>query len=985
MFGITNNRRPGMGPKRTVELSREMLPCIPLTESVASEAIGGPKKLSGHDLELVGVKASQESERQSIYTISHIQLSVMNCDTVKKFAVACVNPRDDNRGVIGTPDDPRFGVLSNDEICSTCHLNTMDCPGHFGYIKLNQPFIHPSFIIDAVNILQCFCPNCSSLLFSAQTIKSAQLDRYQGRERWKQISKIVKDGNITCKNSNTSSCEKGRIPCKSIPIYITTDIKDDYKILYYSSKTDKSTKYIRTIDEIIHIFDCISDNDAKLVGFQNKMHPRNLILRNLPVLPPCARPYTFVDGKKRESPLTCLYREDISNHNAKIANAQGEHSRSEQISNLWFKIARLMDNHDGKLKAPDKAIDGIKQYLAGKEGFIRKCNMGKAVNHCGRTVLGPQSKLAYGQVSIPEIMRYSLTIPEKVHARNIDYVSWLLQQGEISYLIPDSGFKGRRYAIKNHNKETYIPQIGDIVDRRLRQAGTWTNPKTGKTVKLRGDVVLFNRQPTLSKHSIQGHEIVVVDNGSKTIGVHMSNTKQYNADFDGDEGNLHILQNRGSQVEASTFASCKANIMSATTNSPIAGIVYNGLTSCYLMTQPLQPPEDDEDEDEDDETEDKKEEEKKPIVLDEKSSIEMDDDEWKEALSVLTYKLPDDFEDRCSKMGISPRSGKALFSTLLPNDFWYEKSGVKIRNGILIEGTIKKAHIGVSGGAIQQSIWKTYGMEASSQFISNCTYLSDWFIYNHGFTVSYADIELKTKVDLKVKRSIQQSRVEIQLKIDEQNTSDMTPLELEHFEQQICVWVNTLNKEGGKIVKLLKPNNPFVIMQLAGAKGSAMNTAQIMGLLGQQFIKGSRPICKMSNGTRILPYFLPNSKDIRAYGYCSHSFFTGLTPVELFFHAMGTRTNLVDTGVSTADVGYLSHRLMKVMEDVSARYDGTIRNADNTIMLACNGAGYDPGEMVNVNSRRFGDASLVTFIDLRETVSRLNQKYGILNSYQPTI
>jgi DNA-directed RNA polymerase beta' subunit len=199
--------------------------------------------------------------------------------------------------------------------------------------------------------------------------------------------------------------------------------------------------------------------------------------------------------------------------------------------------------------------------------------MGKRVNFCGRTVLGPDSDLEFGEVAIPREMSKVLTVPEVVHERNLDYILNLWDQRKINYIYQGKGdFKGRRRLVKDSfytdeiNGKKLRPQIGDTVDRQIED----------------GDVLLVNRQPTLYKYSFIGDKVKLVDR--KTLGIHMTETKMRNADFDGDEGNIHVIQAMDARVEAYTIANVRNLIANALTNSSMVGQVFNGIAGSYLMT-----------------------------------------------------------------------------------------------------------------------------------------------------------------------------------------------------------------------------------------------------------------------------------------------------------------------------------------------------------------------------------------------------------------
>jgi DNA-directed RNA polymerase beta' subunit len=548
------------------------------------------------DRQKLAAQASHEESQFPLVTISGIKLSAMSAAITRKYAVGdVVYSSGSNRGeIMGSPDDPRFGVLANDVICSTCHRTNMECPGHFGFIDLNHHYLHPLFAIDAVHLLQCFCNTCSALLVTESYIKEQGLDRYHGRTRWKAIAEHCANSKTPCKRpriceaATHCECQKlgpfklcasvshctcrnlppGQVcpsplhcmcrnipenklcpaashcgcrnisPCMTNPTYNASAMKDCYIVTYsYKSKkskaapvpvTDEDTAEfcegspipiakVRTIESILHIFQYVSDKDAALVGFEGGMRPEHLVMQVLPVLPPCARPYSIIDGEKREDQFTPMYREDISKINSEIVLYAGDqYEQRKKIRDLWYKFSHLIDNSDNSMtgRGPSgEPMAGFKQRLSKKEGTIRASSMGKSVNFCARTVLGPCSDARFGYIGVPIVICKGLTIPEGVHSRNIKYITDLYDEGEITHLISGKGaVKGIRNIVSQKVREKYRPMLGDTVDRRLHK----------------NDSVLFNRQPTLSRWSLKGHKVLPID--TKTFGVHMADTGSYNAD-----------------------------------------------------------------------------------------------------------------------------------------------------------------------------------------------------------------------------------------------------------------------------------------------------------------------------------------------------------------------------------------------------------------------------------------------------------------------
>lgn len=899
-------------------------------------------KVNEREKQEMMARAWLEETRLEPLSIVATVITVWKSEDLISQSVVRVTSSEIARGSkMNTPEDPRLGTLDNDKMCATCRKSNMDCPGHLGYIRLHElgHFLHPLFANYAIQVLTCVCNSCSGLLISEAQMAQQRLLTLQGPARLAKLAEIC--AKLPCNRHRPSPDQRS---CTPNPVYEGGKFRNGYTVKYKHSissvegnkgrrakKSDiTGIESVKPIKQIKTIFEHINAKDVELMGFTCGAHPLRFILENVPVIPPAARPKTVRDGIIQHDYLTTAYQDIINGNNA-IETEKDELQRSNRIGNLYFHISHMIDNKDAKYtRGPTEIVLGIKERLTSKEGIIRGHSMGKRVNFCARTVLGPGAEIPFGWIGLPDLARPELTVPIVVHRHNLAYVRQLYTQKQIRRLMPGHGdLRGCRILIDEKNTNKYTPVIGDTVER-------WS---------FDGDWVIFNRQPTLSKYSMMAYRAKF--GPWKTIRMHMSATPPHNADFDGDEGNYHMLQSIGSRVEADYLVSIENNVLNSHKNSAAIGIVYNGLSSMYMLTQPTR-------------------------FL---TSKEMD-----LGLSLLTYRLDlPTLETRLQQSRINPLSGAALFSALLPADFWYEKKDskntVKVRNGILITGVITKEHIGIAGNTIVQSIWKWYGRKRSSAFITDCTYLADWHIEYRGLSIGYKDCVAPNLEQ--VTQFIKKDLSEIQLKIAALGPErpDMGSLEKEYRERQIQGFLNNISALGQRIAnQALTANNPLNIMANSKAKGSDINTAQITGLLGQQFIKGSRPAMTITAGTRVLPYFDSNSSDIAARGFCRNNFMNGLDPGELFFHAMATRIGLMDTATKTSEVGHMQHRMVKVMEDVITRYDGSVRNSNGVIFQYSHTDGFDAAELVNTHSNATGN--LISFINLDECVGRINMRYG---------
>lgn len=940
-------------------------------------------------------RARRQNDKLPMFTIDSVGFSVLNTKTLNKMKIVNVSTNisrtDDitsliksSQGLAGKrinkdecyrTEDNRFtaeelpvaqsvtsysemGTVDNNKLCTTCYRTNVDCPGHIGEIQLNTAFAHPLFRDYVLKVLSCVCNSCSKVLVTEQYIERQGFKKLHGKNRLNKIFDMI------FKSISKFPCLKQKErKCVSNPKYDISKKKSENQFqIKYRFPNGPKEYLTKDMKNVIQILNNISDEDAKLLGFENGSHPRDMIMEALAVIPPCARPYIIREGIVKEDHLTNAY-DEIIRDNFKYNTVNDENRKHNIESDLYFHISHMIDNSDNKYcRSPTEKILGIKQRITKKEGLIRYNIMGKRVNFCGRSVLGPDSTLKFGEVAIPAAMAEKLTVPEMVHEKNLDYIRDLWNKRQITHFqFTESGERFR--ADKNYERiidgKVLEPYIGFVVERFIRD----------------GDVVLVNRQPTLYKYSMIGNFIKIVPR--KTIGLHMTETKMRQADFDGDEANIHVIQGIDARVETATFANVQANIPEALKNNAMIGMMQNSVSSAFMMTR-------DTVKNIDEYKKKYKNGEINKLELEMLQEVHVNQELMDEAKEQLTYR--EDLESlpaRLKKHGVDPLSGRAMFSMLLPKDFQYEKKGkidnnyVVIKDGVLIKGVIENAHIGKAGTAIHLSIWKWYGRERSVAFVTDCTFLTDWYIYQHGLSLGFSDVMVSKSIAKEIDNLIIKSLNEVKLNINAlpKITPGSSPIEKTYNENKIKSFLNDFKKSVDKIGdSALLPCNPLNIMSNSGAKGSSSNTSNIVGIKGQENVFGERPTPKLNDGARSLPYFEFNSDDIKARGFISNSFMKGLTPSEMYFLSESSRVGLINTATTTAESGALSHKLVKVLEDCKIAYDGSVRNASNAIYQLAYLDGYDVGELTNTNSKSTGE--VVSFINIKEAVKYVNSEFA---------
>lgn len=885
--------------------------------------------------------------------IGLINFGILSANEIMKMSVCELNSSALSGN--GSVYDPRMGFSSDvrDKLCVTCNLDYEGCPGHHGHIVLPIPIIHPNlkFFKMVSSFVKCICYKCGKLLFTHDQLVINNFLKYKRNARFNRIlEKLKKDS--TCINPECSISQPK----------IVQDLKE--RTLKMIHKTDSRVIEIPlSTRDIYKLFNNLTDEDVRTLGFDpSLMHPRNLIISVLPVIPPCSRPTVVTDSAICDDDLTTKYIEII-----KYVKKFGEKTADDTeqlkiLKSIEFHISTLFDNSKGLSKHSTnlKPTSSFRERMTGKNALIRSNLMGKRCNQTARTVIGPDPTLRMGQLAVPVEIARNLTVPEVVTDFNKNYLTELVFNGKANYVTRKENGKriNLEYAlvkrgtrlnfgdviVRNGVEIKYIEQQMKLRPGDKLKRGTELVPVTfdevkkfelnvGDTVERQlrnGDLVLLNRQPTLHRGSMMAKEVVIKP--YKTLRFNLASTKSFNADFDGDEMNIHVGQTLEGRAELLSLSATKHNLMTAQSSKPNIVIVQDSLLGVYKMT--------------------------KPSVKLSKSSF----------FNIVNYAIQVDGSSIPCREIISRMchirkvlkskgkkanalTGKGIFSFTLPLDFNYENKNdadpeepvVRIYKGVLYEGVINKADVGGSSNSIIQCLYKEYGKDVTSTFIDNVQFLVSRWLDIAGFTVGLKDcIASKTdEIDAVVERCFVEA-----------NTVSETTFHPGVREARINATLGKARDIGLKMAKdSMNKNNNFLATIMAGSKGDFFNIAQITGLLGQQTIDGQRLPKHLSNGTRSLPHYpfgkLDTDSEYESRGFIRNSFIHGLNPKEFYLHAMTGRDGVINTSVSTAKSGYIQRRIVKIAEDISVKYDGTVRNLENNIYeFAYADCGLDPTELI---------------------------------------
>jgi len=535
-------------------------------------------------------------------TIQEIQFGLLSPEEIKNISVAKIEypetmdeakmrPRE------GGLNDPKLGSIDRSFRCETCDEDMNSCPGHFGHIELSTPVFHVGFINKVKKVLETVCHNCGKILVDESNHEFTDALRIRNsKRRFETVWRLCKP-KMVCEQASSADENEPMDP-KNAPKHdhggcgnVQPQIKREGLKLTGTWKAEKGDEEtgpqqaeVRTITpgRALEIVQRISDDDIRKMGLSNDYaKPQWMILTVLPVPPPPVRPSISVDGTgqgmRGEDDLTYKLG-DIIKSNQNVAKAEAEGSPQHIVTQfqdlLQFHVATYMDNdiagQPQALQKSGRPVKSIRARLKGKEGRLRGNLMGKRVDFSARTVITGDPNLSLDEVGVPRSIARTLTYPETVTPFNIEKLHQLVRNGP-------SEHPGARYVVRD---------TGERIDlRHTKQSGTMALQYGWKVERhiVDGDFVIFNRQPSLHKESMMGHRVRVMP--YSTFRMNLSATGPYNADFDGDEMNLHVPQSEETRSEVSQICMVPKQILTPQKNAPIMGIVQDTLCAIYKISR----------------------------------------------------------------------------------------------------------------------------------------------------------------------------------------------------------------------------------------------------------------------------------------------------------------------------------------------------------------------------------------------------------------
>lgn len=861
--------------------------------------------------------------------IDAIIFGLLSPDDIRKMAKGLRITTADTYDEDGLPIDSglmdrRLGTIEPGQRCATCGNMFGQCPGHFGYIELARPVIHVGFVKLLHQVLRATCRYCGRILLTPDEFErySKLITQYQ--EKWGQLRQEL-PLRVLKKAVKTKDCPwclkpQGRI-------------KLDKPVTFYEDSIRLTPLEVRSrLERIL-------DEDVKLLGLNPAIgRPEWMVLTVLPVPPISVRPsITLESGVRSEDDLTHKLV-DILRINERLKENIEFGAPQLIIDDLWdllqYHVTTYFDNEVSGIPSArhrsGRPLRTLAQRLKGKEGRFRSNLSGKRVDFSARTVISPDPNISINEVGVPVEIAKILTVPEKVTPWNIEEMKELCIRGPnehpgANYIIR---LDGRRIDLRFPKDTKALAeslQPGYVVERHIKD----------------GDIALFNRQPSLHRMSVMAHVVKVLP--YKTFRLNLCVCPPYNADFDGDEMNLHIPQSVEARAEARILMLVQELLLSPRFGGPIIGATQDFVCGAFLLTR--------------------------------KSTFLTRGDVYK-LLMAAGYdgELPEPVIKKPEELW----TGKQVVSLLLPDGLNYSLRAsvcnkcrgcmeedcpydayVMIKDGNLLTGVIDKRAIGAQQAkSVLHRVIKDEGSDAGRLFIDDVFKAFLKFIDGYGFSLGIENESLPREAFIGIRDVLGKAEGKVGELIEAYKHGELEPLPgktlEETLEMRIVATLAEARERAGVIASnYLGMENNVVIMAKTGARASMIHLTQMTSSIGQQLIRGERIM--RGYRRRTLPHFKQGDLGVKAHGFAYNSYKTGLDPLEFFFHAIDGREGLVDTAVRTSYSGYMQRRLINALQDVRVAYDGTVRTADDgVIQFKYGDDGVDPsksdhGEAVNID------------------------------------
>lgn len=800
--------------------------------------------------------------------------------------------------------DGHLGTTDHTHRCDTCFNNKKYCTGHDGHYNLNYPVLSPLFMgSDLMKWLRLICFRCGNPIIDISMYQQYPKDR-----RLTEASKAAKYGNKKCQ-----ICQEPHpnvVKDKDKPLMITSNIKNEETKLYPHMISTILTR--------------ISDSTVEKLGKDIKSHPRKFVLFHIKVTPTTLRPdQKRSAGRSSNNELTTL-TQNVFRKNEKLPT----YLPDEIDANLEESIYALQEAYYGLVRGStgkrvmsgggNTPMNSMAARLRGKEGLHRKHQQGKRVRVVGRTTIVGDPSLGIGQVSIPVKFARTLQVEEIVQEYNKKKLTVFFLNGRQKYpgcskiIRKDSGVA---YTVEDPHAIPE-PQIGDIIYRDL----------------INGDVLLYNRQPSLLPSSISGMEVVVtMDPEILTFGMNVISCPFFNADFDGDQMNIYVGSSLSSRIEIERLSGVQNWFIKHAFSSPMIGQADDSIIGTFLLTR---------------------------------HSVKFTKP-WAMLIFSSSKKLPDFtsneysgrdlmsmcLEDTPINFQRAPTYYKKELAGLI--DYDSKDTHVVIERGKHVRGVLDKKSIGKGSiGGIFHLISTKYGEKKALDVIYDMQQLALQYMHQTGFTIGINDF-LISKESLTKIHEIESEIIDKSRMITERlNNGKIIPpvgktVKQFYEEQQIAI-LRIMDDFAGPMFESADPStNNLLKLVFSGSKGSINHVYHISSAIGQIVINDKRPKEQFAYA-RTMPQFPRFCTNPVARGMIMNSYIAGMSPVGCAFNAMNARFDFITKALYTSVTGDSERKSMKNLESININNMRLCVKYNNVIQFLYGEDGLDTRYVIKV-------------------------------------
>ena len=832
-------------------------------------------------------------------------LGRMSADDIRQAGVVRVTkPATFVRNVpqVESPMDPAMGTIQRDMPCVTCGKKLPDCTGHFGYMDLPVPLVHPLFLRTIEQLLLSLCPVCSRLRLCDD--ECAEFERLQPAQRLDAVCAVAKTKR-RCRHEDCAVHTPNSVTLRLDTVKETVSLR-------YAERKNLPAQSLRPLSHT-DLSDFLGNIEPKLAEWLGVADPSSLMVRVLIVSPPLARPsFSTTEGARSrghddQTALLLRMLRLIDNYDKPGADREKVH---REMQEMYSGMIRPSGRHSGVAGAAsgtssslkrrnNTPIQSLTERCGSKKGWFRGMLGGHTIEHAGRATIVGDRHIALDQVVVPEHIWSRLGKMETVFAHNLKRLQSSIdavrarpegapvQPGDPLFVITPQGRQLMIDVICSKDKEVRLDLPAGFKDGK---------PLVWQVFRcLRNDdLVVMNRQPSIHPASFSTHRVIVdPDPRNCVMRIHQCVTPPYNADFDGDEMNVHVVGDPAAVAELELMSVASRQISNKHLEVCIAPM-HDGVAGLFMLTR---------------------------------TKV------WLNANEVSWLLGNDVATKRCT--------GHQVVSALLPHTLNVREPGLVVKEGLLDEASI------LNGGKVKLLQKRTVHSVGSAQALVQTQKL-------HALGCRYAMMKgwgpgldsLRDETFVPIRQFVAGCVASIdRIAADAHAALPMTAVK---ERAQVRAAVRQAARDAMKLGTMMVENgmsnlqtvNDAMIPIVSGAKASMTHAVQLSVTVGMQSTSFDIP-------TAAKPAVLSSHEDLStlSMGGVTGCFLQGLDPTEMFWHVISGREGLVDTAHRTAEVGYTSRRVLQCMMDLVAGYDGGVRGSSSLIAVKFGGDGLDSASL----------------------------------------